>query len=193
MTEREITPLQVRADHGCFGCGAANPQGLHLTFTVTDNGVISTFTPLDVHQGYEHVVHGGIISTLLDEVMAWAVAAAGIWAVTGEMQVRFRRPLQVRLHGPGDVVRARKAARLAVDFLIDAGSSFFVRGLLGCLASLRFHVDGVAQVRLRLRWRAGLSSLEVGLGKCTPSCSRSRSTKTGRTGIVQHSPKRGPW
>jgi uncharacterized protein (TIGR00369 family) len=137
MTEREITPLQVRADHGCFGCGAANPQGLHLTFTATDNGVTSTFTPLDVHQGYEHVVHGGIISTLLDEVMAWAVAAAGIWAVTGEMQVRFRRPLHVgetvTLRGTVTDIRSRaisasgEVVREADGQVIATASAMFVR------------------------------------------------------------------
>ena len=97
MTETctDVTPLQIREDHGCFGCGAANPHGLHLRFTPEADGVRASFTPLEVHQGYEHVVHGGIISTLLDEAMAWAVAAAGIWAVTGEMQIRFRRPLHV--------------------------------------------------------------------------------------------------
>ncbi|MEZ4564678.1 MAG: PaaI family thioesterase [Thermomicrobiales bacterium] len=94
-TTNDVSPLQVRADHGCFGCGAANPHGLHLRFTPDAKGVRATFTPLPVHQGYEQVVHGGILSTLLDEAMAWAVATAGIWAVTGEMQVRFRRPLHV--------------------------------------------------------------------------------------------------
>ncbi|MFT4037894.1 MAG: PaaI family thioesterase [Thermomicrobiales bacterium] len=95
MTERDSTPLAIRDDHGCFGCGAANPHGLHLAFTVDADGVAAAFTPLAVHQGYEQVVHGGIISTLLDEAMAWAVAAQGVWAVTGEMQVRFRAPLHV--------------------------------------------------------------------------------------------------
>jgi uncharacterized protein (TIGR00369 family) len=137
MTDLEVTPLQVRVDHGCFGCGAANPQGLHLTFTTTDDGVSAAFTPLDVHQGYEHVVHGGIISTLLDEAMAWAVAAAGIWAVTGEMQVRFRRPLlvgeSVTLRGSVTDMRSRaisasgRIVRDADDQVIATATAMFVR------------------------------------------------------------------
>jgi uncharacterized protein (TIGR00369 family) len=136
-TNIDITPLQIRADHGCFGCGAANPQGLHLSFTEVADGVRSTFTPLDVHQGYEHVVHGGIISTLLDEVMAWAVAAAGIWAVTGEMQVRFQRPLHVgetvTLHGAVTDIRTRaisasgRVVREADGQVIATASALFVR------------------------------------------------------------------
>jgi uncharacterized protein (TIGR00369 family) len=137
MTSLEVTPLQIRADHGCFGCGAANPQGLHLSFTTTDDGVSATFTPLEAHQGYEHVVHGGIISTLLDEAMAWAVAAAGIWAVTGEMQVRFRQPLlvgeAVSLTGVVTDVRTRaisasgQVAREADGRTVATATAMFVR------------------------------------------------------------------
>ncbi len=133
----DITPIRIREDHGCFGCGGANPHGLHLKFAAGEDGVHATFTPLDVHQGYEHVVHGGIISTLLDEAMAWAVAAAGIWAVTGEMQVRFRRPLhvgeRVMLHGSVSDVRTRaisaagEVVREADGQLIATATALFVR------------------------------------------------------------------
>jgi acyl-coenzyme A thioesterase PaaI-like protein len=46
--------------------------------------VKASFTPNPEHQGFHDVVHGGIISTILDEAMAWATAHAGVWAVTGE-------------------------------------------------------------------------------------------------------------
>ena len=85
----------VRADHGCFGCGDRNPIGLHLAFATTSGGVIAQFVPLLEHQGFENVIHGGIIATVLDEAMAWATAAAGAWAVTGDMRIRFRAPLSV--------------------------------------------------------------------------------------------------
>lgn len=139
MTEisTDVTPLQVRVDHGCFGCGAANPHGLRLSFTPEADGVRATFTPLVVHQGYEQVVHGGILSTLLDEAMAWAVAAAGIWAVTGEMQIRFRRPLHVgetiSLHGAVTDIRTRaisasgQIVREADCQVIATATALFVR------------------------------------------------------------------
>jgi uncharacterized protein (TIGR00369 family) len=85
----------VRSDHHCFGCGARNPIGLHLSFAVEYDGVRALFVPGPEHQGFDNIVHGGIISTLLDEAMAWATAAAGIWAVTAEMRVRFRHPVHV--------------------------------------------------------------------------------------------------
>jgi acyl-coenzyme A thioesterase PaaI-like protein len=104
------TPLAAaRSDHHCFGCGAQNPIGLHLAFSVTDEGVTAEFIPGVDHQGFADVVHGGIISTVLDEAMAWAIAADGLWALTGEMRVRFRRALHVG--EPATVRGAVKAVR----------------------------------------------------------------------------------
>lgn len=41
------------------------------------------------------MVHGGVISTVLDEVMAWSLYRQEIWAVTGELTVRYRSPIRV--------------------------------------------------------------------------------------------------
>jgi uncharacterized protein (TIGR00369 family) len=100
-----ILPIAaVRSDHHCFGCGDVNPIGLHLRFSAVSDSVTAAFVPTAEHQGFQGVVHGGIISTVLDEAMAWATAHAGIWAVTGEMRVRYRRPLRV---GEATIVTAR--------------------------------------------------------------------------------------
>jgi acyl-coenzyme A thioesterase PaaI-like protein len=87
--------LAVRSDHACFGCGDDNPIGLHLRFASDGDAVKASFVPGPEHQGFQDVVHGGIISAVLDEAMAWATARAGIWAVTGEMRVKFRQPLKI--------------------------------------------------------------------------------------------------
>jgi acyl-coenzyme A thioesterase PaaI-like protein len=72
-----------------------NPIGLHLRFAKSKGGVRASFVPAAEHQGFHDLVRGGMISTLLDEAMAWATSAAGIWAVTGEMRFRFRHTLRV--------------------------------------------------------------------------------------------------
>jgi acyl-coenzyme A thioesterase PaaI-like protein len=100
--------LELRADHNCFGCGAQNPIGLHLKFVKNEDGVRAPFVPGRNHEGFEDVIHGGIISTVLDEAMAWATAAEEIWAVTGEMRVRFRHALKA---GEPATVHARVTAR----------------------------------------------------------------------------------
>ncbi len=85
----------VRFDHACFGCGDENPIGLHLQFSPTADGVAAAFVPEPAHQGFDNVIHGGIISAVVDEAMAWATTRAGVWAVTAEIAVRFRNPLAV--------------------------------------------------------------------------------------------------
>ena len=62
--------LTVRSDHACFDCGDDNPIGLHLRFAPDGDGVITSFIPGPEHQGFHDVVHGGIISSVLDEAMA---------------------------------------------------------------------------------------------------------------------------
>jgi len=86
----------TRADHGCFGCGEANPCGLKLKFsTVRAGEVVAQFTPRRQDEGFFDVVHGGIVGTMLDEAMAWAAFADGVWAVTAKMELRFRQPVVV--------------------------------------------------------------------------------------------------
>ncbi|KYZ75557.1 thioesterase [Anaerosporomusa subterranea] len=79
----------------CFVCGEENPIGLHLTFSEENETYISTFTPGPEHQSYNGVLHGGIISTLLDEIMARYLYAKGQTAVTAKLEVRFRAPTPI--------------------------------------------------------------------------------------------------
>ena len=89
--------LNARDDHGCFGCGHLNPHGLRLDFyrMADGEGVWAPFTPRPEHEGFAGVVHGGIVTAVLDEVMGWAIFARGVWAVTGKIAVAFRKPVAV--------------------------------------------------------------------------------------------------
>jgi acyl-coenzyme A thioesterase PaaI-like protein len=88
--------LAVREDHYCFGCGRENPHGLKMTFfTADDGGIRSDWTPARENEGFTGIAHGGIITTVLDEVMGWAVYHCKIWAVTGKIGVSFRRPVEI--------------------------------------------------------------------------------------------------
>lgn len=79
--------------HWCYGCGVRNPEGLHIAFEVDGLDVTGRFTPRKVHQGFPGVAHGGIAAAAMDEAMGWAMYAAGAWAMTARMEVRYRRPL----------------------------------------------------------------------------------------------------
>ena len=80
------------ADEGmCFACGQNNPIGLKLTFDFEDGKYVTRFTPRREHQGYTGITHGGILSTLLDEVMARLVYTMNQRAVTAEMKIRLKK------------------------------------------------------------------------------------------------------
>ena len=74
----------------CYACGDLNPIGLHLRFRMEDDWAIAAFEAQRDHQGYPGYVHGGIVSSLLDEAMGWATYGRGIWALTGKLETRFR-------------------------------------------------------------------------------------------------------
>lgn len=80
------------ADHNCFACGRENPIGMGLHIELGEGTARTTWTAGDDFVGWSDKVHGGIIATLLDEVMAWAPSSFDSWAVTAEMRVRFRSP-----------------------------------------------------------------------------------------------------
>ncbi len=87
--------MQLIDDGYCFVCGQKNPLGLRLSFSFDGKTIKTEFIPKKEHQGYLNIVHGGIISTLLDEAMVKLAIALGTPAVTVRMEVRLRRPLSV--------------------------------------------------------------------------------------------------
>lgn len=98
--------LPLQDDSGCFVCGKSNPIGLKLEFAIEGEEYVTYFTPKKEHQGWVDIVHGGIMSTILDEVMARYVHVLGHNAVTGEITVRLKRPARIgqRLRFAGKVV-----------------------------------------------------------------------------------------
>src|SRR5687768_2169408 len=86
--------LELPHTAGCLVCGRDNPVGLHLRLLVDPaTGVVRvTFTPGPQHIGFEGIVHGGVLATVLDEEMVWSATWAGKrFCVCGELTVRFRR------------------------------------------------------------------------------------------------------
>ncbi len=76
----------------CFVCGDKNDIGLKLDFYEKDGKARAEFTPTKSFEGYKGILHGGILSTLLDEVMIKSILAKGILTVTSQIEVKFKKP-----------------------------------------------------------------------------------------------------
>lgn len=106
-------------DNHCFACGDLNPEGLHME-VFRDNGrARAEVTLRQVHQGWRDMAHGGLVSTILDEIMAHAVVDQEPQAATVEMKVRFRSrvPLDRALITEGWIVRQDKRRVMAQGLL----------------------------------------------------------------------------
>jgi uncharacterized protein (TIGR00369 family) len=81
----------------CFVCGENNPNGLRLSFEIDRERqtLKSTFIASPTYQGWEGIVHGGIISTLLDEATAKLIYELGYQAVTASLEIRFKKPAPI--------------------------------------------------------------------------------------------------
>jgi len=80
--------------HHCFGCGPGHPTGLHVRCFKTPDGVASPVWIAKQYEGPPGGAHGGIVASYLDEILGGAVhRATGRSAVTGELTVRYRRPV----------------------------------------------------------------------------------------------------
>jgi uncharacterized protein (TIGR00369 family) len=81
----------------CFGCGAANPRGMKLVFELDGAAqrVTGRFRLGPEYQGGTGFIHGGIIATVLDEVMSKVSRFSNVRAVTAELTVEYLRPVRV--------------------------------------------------------------------------------------------------
>lgn len=79
----------------CFVCGPGNPIGLKLRFTLVDDVCLAEFTPAGQHTGYDNVTHGGIIFSVLDDVMANWLWLQGIKCFTAKADIRYRGELPI--------------------------------------------------------------------------------------------------
>jgi acyl-coenzyme A thioesterase PaaI-like protein len=110
------------APHNCFACGTLNATGLQLDLHVDGGRCWTDLTVADRFQGWNDIVHGGIVSTILDEVMAWSLVDRDVWGVTARLAVDFRHPVPIGrpIRAEGWVVEARRRVFRAASQLVDA-------------------------------------------------------------------------
>jgi len=110
---------------GCFVCGQDNQAGLKLDFFYDQNKHLAwaEFQPEEQFEGYRDILHGGIISALLDEVMVKAIMHDNILAVTMKLTVEFKQPARIgeKLRAEGWVTGRKGQAFLAEGRLTGDG------------------------------------------------------------------------
>lgn len=89
----------------CFVCGKNNPIGLKISVKHKGDISYTTFTPGPEHSGWLNIMHGGLLSTLMDEVMGHWLWSRGAPVMTVEMNVRYLKPVLI---GEPIVVTARQ-------------------------------------------------------------------------------------
>ncbi|EKD39727.1 MAG: thioesterase superfamily protein [uncultured bacterium] len=83
-------------DKDCFGCGSENHSGLRMTFATNGQQIRTKLTVSPQFRGWSRLVHGGVLSTILDETMSWAaIILTKRFILTKQMTVQFLRPVYV--------------------------------------------------------------------------------------------------
>jgi len=110
----------------CFGCGQGNPIGLKLCFHREDGKAVAQFVPGEFHQGWEGILHGGVMSAALDEAIGYAAWYEGLKTVTAKMEIRFKCPVKIgrKLLLTAELVRkTRKLAWAKATATFDDGTA----------------------------------------------------------------------
>ncbi len=96
--------------HHCFVCGELNERGFRAPIYATAGRAWTEVTLGADFVGWADTAHGGILATLLDELMGWALFEHDCWGVTAELTVRYLRPVTVpqSIRVEGEVVEATR-------------------------------------------------------------------------------------
>ena len=115
--------MKIEDDKHCFACGDMNEYGLHADITTNDDNTSNCkITVPSRFQGWKGMVHGGIISTLLDEISIYACRKISLRGVTAEIDVKFRKPVpidtELELKAKVTEIR-RKMVSVQAELLVD--------------------------------------------------------------------------
>lgn len=139
--------VRARLHPHCIVCGADNPRGLGLVFTpcADGGGVEARFDCAGSVEGYTGLVHGGVVSMLMDAAMAQCLFHLGCVAHTGELHIRFRHPVVVGHEACVRAWQARSRGRLHV-----LGAELRQDGCVKAVATAKFLEPAAAGEDVRL-------------------------------------------
>jgi acyl-coenzyme A thioesterase PaaI-like protein len=152
------------AAHNCFACGTLNAHGLHLALHLEPE---RCWTELELDrrfEGWEGIAHGGIISTILDEVMAWSLVATDNWGLTARLNVDFRRPMHIGtpVRAEGWIISSRRRIVETAARIVDRASGEELATATG------LYVAADAARKRELQARYGFRRVDLPSGEGAP-------------------------
>ena len=107
--------------HNCFACGTLNTHGMRLEIHIEEGRSWTELRLEPRFEGWEGIAHGGILCTILDEVMAWSLVGADNWGVTARLAVDFKRPVPVgrTIRAEGWVTEMRRRLVTTAGSIVD--------------------------------------------------------------------------
>ena len=131
----------------CFFCGHAK-GGLALELQYIDGVATCEFTARDNFQGYEGILHGGIITGILDEVMWWTLfMEAKVLCATWKMETEFKRPVVCgkTYHASGSLIRATHNTYYLSGTIIDGSEKLCAQGNASFRRTRGFTLEGITE------------------------------------------------
>ena len=129
-----LKTIRDRTHSRCVVCASGNPMGLNLEFTLTQDGAVEgSFAASSVLQGYDGLVHGGVIASMLDGAMTNCLFAHGKEALTAELVVRYRKPVVV-----GERLTLRAWIEKSSSILFCMRAELSQNGCIKAVASAKF-------------------------------------------------------
>jgi uncharacterized protein (TIGR00369 family) len=130
----ELDPLTFGLGQPCFGCSQDHPVGFRLRFAREGDEVVTQFVPTERYQGPPGIMHGGLVTTLADEIGAWAIIGLlEKFGFTAHVQVKLKKPVRigVPLEGRGRIVRETSR-------IVHAGVRLVQEGVDVCTGEISF-------------------------------------------------------
>ena len=116
-----LRPLINKENHNCFACSSKNPSGLQMKFFTDGEALFSWLSVPDHLCGWDNQIHGGIVATILDEIMAWTTMyLLKKFAVTQTMTLDFHKPVYTgeEIHAESRVLEVKGKRTAKVEGVI---------------------------------------------------------------------------
>ena len=120
--EKDYRRLPNSRMHNCFGCSPVNPSGLQMEFYTNDASVFSQVNVPEHLCGWDNLVHGGVLSTILDEIMSWAaIYLLKRVTLTKSMTIDFLKPVYIdhQLKAEGNVLQIKNKHEALMEGILS--------------------------------------------------------------------------